>query len=98
MTQGCHLCLQWSNPEELFGIGKCEWSFCRCLPVSVCSQSIRSGKWMICMALSFLAWATQRQHIQQARPLLCADGADAYFMFCRGEWQRVLPKDKDLLK
>ena len=24
--------------------------------------------------------------------------ADAYFMFCRGEWRKVQPLDKDLLK
>ncbi len=25
-------------------------------------------------------------------------GADAYFMFCRGEWKHTHPADKDLLK
>ena len=24
--------------------------------------------------------------------------ADAYFMFCRGDWREVQPADKDLLK
>lgn len=34
----------------------------------------------------------------QSCVLACADGADAYFMFCREDWRRVQPKDKDLLK
>ena len=25
-------------------------------------------------------------------------GADAYFMFCRGDWREVHPTDKDLLR
>lgn len=77
--------LQWTNPEELYGIGKCEGLLAPFTYADVCPPPS-----MICML--------SQRTLPLTTCMACADGADAYFMFCREEWRRVQPKDKDLLK